>query len=307
MTNFSFAKKNNGFTLAELLIVVAIIAVLVGIGIPIFSSQLEKSREAVDIANARSAYGTIMVEVLSGNISGNGSGDNTISATIPLKQTVDGWTTDISAIIIGGVQGSESDTEHWKGMPGKGGTCEISYSEETGIVFNWSGGSGEGGQSDINTPPNFGNATGDPAIMKLVDFLRYCNNNLDETTGIAYGGYPNYLKVVNKNDSIKNTFYSYNNGDETSGAYVKNAIKSVYGDKADEIITNTFPSSNGGSSNSAQIYMDKDFNVVAVFISKTGNSCELYVPDGNGFVKDDNYSGSKAWADQVTCVDNLIG
>lgn len=31
-----------GFTLAELLIVVAIIAVLVAISIPIFSSQLEK-------------------------------------------------------------------------------------------------------------------------------------------------------------------------------------------------------------------------------------------------------------------------
>ena len=35
-------KKEKGFTLAELLIVVAIIAVLVAIGIPIFTSQLEK-------------------------------------------------------------------------------------------------------------------------------------------------------------------------------------------------------------------------------------------------------------------------
>lgn len=43
------------FTLAELLIVVAIIAVLVGISIPIFNAQLEKSREATDIANMRSA------------------------------------------------------------------------------------------------------------------------------------------------------------------------------------------------------------------------------------------------------------
>ena len=43
------------FTLAELLIVVAIIAVLVGISIPIFTSQFEKSREATDIANMRAA------------------------------------------------------------------------------------------------------------------------------------------------------------------------------------------------------------------------------------------------------------
>ena len=41
--------NKNGFTMAELLIVVAIIAVLVAIAIPIFNKQLEKSREAYDI------------------------------------------------------------------------------------------------------------------------------------------------------------------------------------------------------------------------------------------------------------------
>lgn len=39
-------KNEKGFTLAELLIVVAIIGVLVAISIPIFTSQLEKSRDA---------------------------------------------------------------------------------------------------------------------------------------------------------------------------------------------------------------------------------------------------------------------
>lgn len=47
--------NQKGFTLAELLIVVAIIAVLVAISIPIFSSQLEKSKENTDIANLRAA------------------------------------------------------------------------------------------------------------------------------------------------------------------------------------------------------------------------------------------------------------
>ena len=46
-------KNRNGFTLAELLIVVAIIAVLVAIAIPIFTAQLHKTRVATDWANLR--------------------------------------------------------------------------------------------------------------------------------------------------------------------------------------------------------------------------------------------------------------
>ncbi len=59
-------KKNNnkGFTLAELLIVVAIIAVLVAIAIPIFASQLEKAKEATDLANVRSAYAEVVAAYL---------------------------------------------------------------------------------------------------------------------------------------------------------------------------------------------------------------------------------------------------
>ena len=53
-------KNKRGFTLAELLIVVAITAVLVAVSIPIFTSQLEKSREATDLANVRAAYAEIM-------------------------------------------------------------------------------------------------------------------------------------------------------------------------------------------------------------------------------------------------------
>lgn len=35
----------------EMLIVIALIAVLIAIAIPVFASQLEKSREATDLAN----------------------------------------------------------------------------------------------------------------------------------------------------------------------------------------------------------------------------------------------------------------
>lgn len=60
-------KNKKGFTLAELLIVVAIIGVLVAISIPIFTSQLEKSRDAVTLANLRSAYAEAQTTYLTAN------------------------------------------------------------------------------------------------------------------------------------------------------------------------------------------------------------------------------------------------
>ena len=82
-------KKTNkkGFTLAELLVVVAIIAVLVAIAIPIFSSQLEKAREATDAANLRAAY----AEVSADAVLNDASSKKVI--TVDQKQTQAGWQT----------------------------------------------------------------------------------------------------------------------------------------------------------------------------------------------------------------------
>ncbi|MDJ1649923.1 MULTISPECIES: prepilin-type N-terminal cleavage/methylation domain-containing protein [Gordonibacter] len=49
-------EEKSGFTLAELLIVVAIVAVLVAIAIPVFSAQLAKANAGTDEANIRSGY-----------------------------------------------------------------------------------------------------------------------------------------------------------------------------------------------------------------------------------------------------------
>ncbi len=79
-------KKMNkkGFTLMEMLIVVAIIAVLVAIAIPVMNAQLEKAREAVDAANLRSAYAEISAEALLNN------GTST-PKDVTQKQTKAGW------------------------------------------------------------------------------------------------------------------------------------------------------------------------------------------------------------------------
>ena len=56
--------NKKGFTLMEMLIVVAIIAILVAIAIPTFASQLNKARVAVDEANIRSGYADVMLKIL---------------------------------------------------------------------------------------------------------------------------------------------------------------------------------------------------------------------------------------------------
>ena len=58
--------NKKGFTLAELLIVVAIIAVLVAVAIPVFTAQLEKARRATDVANLRSLYAEASAARLTG-------------------------------------------------------------------------------------------------------------------------------------------------------------------------------------------------------------------------------------------------
>lgn len=56
--------NRKGFTLAELLIVVAIIAVLVAIAIPVFTTQLHNARVAADVANVRAYYAEIQSDFL---------------------------------------------------------------------------------------------------------------------------------------------------------------------------------------------------------------------------------------------------
>lgn len=137
-------KLNNktGFTLAELLIVVAIIAVLVSISIPIFTSQLEKSREATDLANVRSAYAEMMADAITGDTNSKYYVDYILHSgtkyhtTVPLKQKQEDWQ-GIKDLTVGGV--NISDTKHWIGHPMPNGSCEISLDDNNEVYFNWNG------------------------------------------------------------------------------------------------------------------------------------------------------------------------
>ncbi len=74
-------RNKKGFTLAELLIVVAIIAVLVAVAIPVFNSSLNKAKIATEQANARSTYAEAAIEYLLDD-----------GVTLPIAKTYDGVT-----------------------------------------------------------------------------------------------------------------------------------------------------------------------------------------------------------------------
>ena len=116
-----FKKLNKkGFTLAELLVVVAIIGVLVAISIPIFTSQLEKSRDATDMANIRSAIAEVTAAELSGDEANSANNHVTYSAgkysaTVTATGQTAGWSgaeNTTASIDIGGYQVAPS-TKGW--------------------------------------------------------------------------------------------------------------------------------------------------------------------------------------------------
>ena len=125
-------QNRNGFTLMEMLIVIAMIAVLIIIAIPVFASQLEKAREAADLANVRSAYAQVSEEVMLGN-------PGTI-VTVNLTQKEADWQS-MEPVNIGGITHSKNqgDTVNWKGTVAPNGTCVVSYEEDCGIILTWSG------------------------------------------------------------------------------------------------------------------------------------------------------------------------
>ena len=116
----------------EMLIVIAIVAVLISVAVPVLSSQLERSREAVDLANVRSAYAQVSTEALLGNTG--------VTVTVNLKQKQAGWQS-VDPVTIGGIVHSKSvgDTDNWKGDATPDGTCKVTYDETHGVVLTWSG------------------------------------------------------------------------------------------------------------------------------------------------------------------------
>jgi prepilin-type N-terminal cleavage/methylation domain-containing protein len=139
-------KNKKGFTLAELLIVVAIIGVLVAISIPIFTNQLEKAREATDAANIRSQYAQVMAEAI---MDGGAVNGKDMFGAVELKQKKKEWqNTELKQNLEGAYGDVIGD------YPKADGTAWVEYDGEKAIL-HYENGSGSGSGSG-----NSGNAGG---------------------------------------------------------------------------------------------------------------------------------------------------
>ena len=123
-------KKSNkkGFTIMEMLIVVAIIAVLAAIAIPTMSSALTKAKEATDVANLRAAYAEAQVKILT---------EEATPATAYTEPKLNYTTGKYTA-------------------PVEGNTYTITYKTDKldgGKTYTWTLGGGAEVKSNTTTPP----------------------------------------------------------------------------------------------------------------------------------------------------------
>jgi prepilin-type N-terminal cleavage/methylation domain-containing protein len=207
-------KNRKGFTLAELLIVVAIIGVLVAIFIPIFSSQLEKAREATDAANIRSQYAQVMADAIT---EGSDVDGKAVYGAIALKQKKAEWQDTNLKDNLEGIFG-EVD-----GSPASGGTAWVTYDSAKGYLILHFDGSGNSGSAQNGNAEKFVTYRTEQSANTMQEWLTDINN-----PNKGYRNWKNGESIV-----IDGTVYISLNGEnsitgkdsDTVTSQIKNLVK----------------------------------------------------------------------------------
>ncbi len=199
-------RKTKGFTLAELLIVVAIIGVLVAVSIPIFTGQLEKSRIATDKANVRSAKAAAVAQHLTDGATGVEDYYYNSSGTIQKSADgIKGYGKSTKSDDDGTITGAKTSG----GNTPKGGYVKVTIDENAVITAYWE--AGETGVDNLPGDEKRGQQINNNNPLNNGDYI---NNDIDisNSNKVAFSSRTTWEKIRNHGYALIGGEYFYDSG-----------------------------------------------------------------------------------------------